>query len=112
MRASSKLVLTLGLGLGLGLTACLPNAHPDVDWMKPPKSYDPVAKEGLALNKAGVDALTLKEGDERDAFIESLQTEGTFKGQAQCQSGAGTGDLPHSEWGEYEIGRASCREGG
>jgi hypothetical protein len=86
-----------------GSSACLPKKHPDVDWMKPPKSYDPVETEGLTFNKAGLDALTLKDGEERDAHVQSLQTEGTFKGQAKCQSGAGTGDLEHSEWGAYEL---------
>lgn len=102
MRATSTLVLTAALGLGLA--ACLPKDHPDAEWMKPPKSYDPIETEGLTFNKAGLDALTLKEsGNERDAYVESLKAEGAFKGQAKCQSGAGTGDLEHSQWGDYEL---------
>lgn len=101
MRASSKWVLTLAVGLGV--TGCVPKPHTKPDWMKPPKSYDPVATEGLSLNKAGVDALTLKEGAEREAFVKSLQAKGAFTGQAKCKGGGGTGDLPHSQWGEYEL---------
>ncbi|PRQ07728.1 hypothetical protein [Enhygromyxa salina] len=101
MRATSALVLTAAVAFGLA--ACLPKDHPDVEWMKPPKSYDPVETEGLTFNKAGIDALTLTDGDERDAHITALQADGTFKGQAKCQSGAGTGDLEHSAWGDYEL---------
>lgn len=90
------------------MLACLPDKHPEVDWMKPPKAYDPINTEGLTLNKAGVDTLTLKEGDERDAYIESLKGEGTFKGQAKCQSGSNTGDLEPSKWGEFQL---SCEAG-
>lgn len=100
MRAT-LLAATVLLPLVIG--GCLPEKHPDVDWLKPPKSYDPVNVEGLTLNKAGVDALTLKEGDERDAYIESLKAEGAFKGQAKCQSGSNTGDLEPSKWGEYQL---------
>jgi len=84
-------------------TGCLPEKHPDVDWLKPPKGYDPINAEGLTLNKAGVDALTLAEGDGRDVYIESLKAEGAFKGQAKCQSGSNTGDLEPSKWGEYQL---------
>ena len=102
MRSTSPLVLTLALALPLA--ACLPKDHPEAEWMKPPASYDPVKTEGLTFNKDGVDKLTLEEkGDKRDAYIESLKTEGTFKGQAKCSSGAGTGDLEHSQWGDYEL---------
>lgn len=98
----------LAATLILATTGCLPDKHPDVDWLKPPKSYDPINTEGLTLNKAGVDALTLKEGAERDAYIESLQAEGAFKGQAKCQSGSNTGDLDVSKWGEYQL---TCQSG-
>jgi hypothetical protein len=101
MSATRKLVLTSAVALALA--GCMPKEHPDVEWMKAPKGYDPVDTEGLTLNKAGLDALTLKEADERDGYVESLQTPGTFKGQAKCQSGRGTGDLAHSEYGEYEL---------
>lgn len=103
MRAISTPVLTTVLGLGLGLGACVPKEHPEAEWMKAPKSYDPVNTEGLTFNKAGLDALTLKEGEEREAHIEALMKEGGFKGQAKCKSGAGTGDLEHSKWGDYEL---------
>jgi hypothetical protein len=76
--------------------------------MKAPKAYDPIGTEGLTLNKAGVDALTLAENDERDAFIESLKGEGAYKGQAKCQSGSNTGDLEPSKWGEFQL---SCDAG-
>lgn len=99
------LALTVSLA---ALAGCLPDKHPEVDWMKPPKGYDPIGTEGLTLNKAGVDALTLAEGDERDAFIESLKGEGAFKGQAKCQSGSNTGDLEPSKWGEFQL---SCEAG-
>jgi hypothetical protein len=89
-------------------TGCLPDKHPEVDWLKPPKSYDPINTEGLTLNKAGVDPLTLKEGDERDAYVESLQAAGAFKGQAKCQSGSNTGDFEESKWGEYKL---ACQAG-
>ncbi len=95
--------LVLAATVSSALAGCLPKEHPDVDWMKPPKSYDPINNEGLTLNKAGVDTLTLKEGDERDAFIRSLEAEGAFKGQAKCQNGVGTGDLEPSKWGEYQL---------
>jgi hypothetical protein len=101
MRATSALVLAAAVAFGLA--ACLPKAHPDVEWMKPPKSYDPVEAEGLTFNKAGLDALTLTDGDAREAYVKGLQAEGSFKGQAKCQSGAGTGDLEHSAWGDYEL---------
>jgi hypothetical protein len=101
MSATSKLVLTSAVALALA--GCVPKDHPEAEWMKPPKAYDPVETEGLTLNKAGLDALTLKESDEREAYVESLQTPGTFKGQAKCLSGRGTGDLDHSKWGEYEL---------
>ena len=101
MRAITPLVFGAGLSLALG--ACVPKDHPDAEWMKAPKSYDPVETEGLTLNKAGVDALTLAEGDEREAFIKGIQAEGVFKGQAQCRSGAKTGDLEHSKWGDYIL---------
>lgn len=89
-------------------TGCLPDKHPEVDWMKPPKGYDPINAEGLTLNKAGVDALTLKEGDDLDAYIQSLHAEGAFKGHAKCQSGSNTGDLEPSKWGEFQL---SCDAG-
>lgn len=95
------------LGLVGVLTGC-PKAHPDVDWLKPPKSYDPVNNEALTLNKAAVDAFTLKEGEDRDNFVKSLQAEGAFKGQAKCQSGVGTGDLDISKYGEYQL---TCNAG-
>lgn len=101
MRAISTLVLSAALGLVLG--ACVPKDHPEAEWMKAPKSYDPVNTEGLTLNKAGLDALTLEEGEAREAHIEGLMKEGEFKGQAKCKSGAGTGDLEHSKWGDYEL---------
>jgi hypothetical protein len=101
MRATSTLLCLLGLS-SLLLMAC-PEKHPDVEWMKPPAAYDPINTEGLTLNKQGLDALTLKEGEEREAHIQSLMAPGTFKGQAKCQSGAGTGDLEHSKWGAYEL---------
>jgi hypothetical protein len=100
MRATS-ILLSL-LAMTVCLTAC-PEKHPNPEWMKPPGDYDPVATEGLTLNKQGLDALTLKEGEEREAHIQSLMAPGTFKGQAKCQSGAGTGDLEHSKWGAYEL---------
>jgi hypothetical protein len=104
MRATRALALTAVVAfVGFVPMGCLPKDHPEVEWMKPPKSYDPVATEGLTFNKAGLDALTLTDGDERDVYVKSLQTEGTFKGQAKCQSGAGTGDLEHSAWGDYEL---------
>ena len=106
MRALTPLVLSAGLGLAL--TACVPKEHPDADWLKPPKSYDPVETEGLTLNKAGVDTLTLKEDEERDAFVEGLKAEGVFKGQAKCRSGSKTGDLDHSKWGDYVL---TCEAG-
>ncbi len=108
MRATGVPTLVLAATMSLALTACLPKEHPDVDWMKPPKSYDPVATEGLTLNKAAVDTLTLKEGEDRDAFVESLKAEGAFKGQAKCQNGVGTGDLEPSKWGEYQL---TCEAG-
>lgn len=103
MRATSTLLSMACPLLSLGLlTACV-KKHPDPEWMQPPKAYDPIATEGLTLNKAGLDALTLKEGDEREAHVQTLMAPDTFKGQAKCQSGAGTGDLEHSKWGAYEL---------
>jgi hypothetical protein len=101
MRATSKLVLSSVVAFALA--GCFPKEHPDVDWMKPPKGYDPAKTEGLTLNEAGVNALSMVEGDERSAHVEALSAEGKFKGQAKCQSGAGTGELDHSQWGEYEL---------
>lgn len=102
-------VAVVGLfGVVGGVAGCLPKEHPDVEWMKPPPDYDPVGTEGLTLNKAGVDALTLVEGEDRDAFVASLQGEGTYKGQAKCSSGAQTGDLEPSKWGEYQL---TCEAG-
>jgi hypothetical protein len=98
----------LAATLTLALAGCLPDKHPQVDWMKPPKGYDPINTEGLTLNKAGLDTLTLKEGDDRDAFIQSLHAEGAFKGQAKCQSGSNTGDLEGSQYGEFML---SCDAG-
>lgn len=96
--------LVLAATVSSALAGCpLPKEHPDVDWMKPPKSYDPVNTEGLTFNKAGVDALTLEEGEERDAYIETLKAKGAFKGQAKCLNGVGTGDLEPSKWGEYQL---------
>jgi len=101
MSATPKLVLTSAVALVLA--GCMPKEHPDVEWMKAPKGYDPIETEGLTFNKAGLDTLTLQEANERDTYVESLQTAGTFKGQAKCQSGRSTGDLAHSEYGEYEL---------
>lgn len=93
----------LSASLLFGLGAC-PKTHPKADWLEPPKSYDPVETEGLTLNKAGVDKLTLLEGDEREAHIKNeLMAEGAFKGQAKCRSGSKTGNLDHSKWGEYAM---------
>jgi hypothetical protein len=108
MRATASLALLLPnlvvLTAALSSAACVPKEHPDPDWLKPPESYDPVEAEGLTFNKAGVDALTLKEeGEERDAYVESLKGEGKFAGQAQCKSGAGTGTQAHSKYGEFEL---------
>ena len=97
--ANAVLICAMACPLAAG---CMPEKHPEVEWMKPPAGYDPVNTEGLTFNKAGLDALTLKEGDERDAYIEQLKA-GEFKGQAKCQSGAGTGNLEHSQWGDYEL---------
>ena len=108
MQATGVPTLVLSATVGLALAGCMPKAHPDVEWMKPPKSYDPIGTEGLTLNKAGVDAFTLEEGDERDAYVTALQAEGAFKGQAKCQSGVSTGDLEPSKWGEYQL---SCDAG-
>jgi hypothetical protein len=101
MRATSLVTAAVCIALSFGLGACN-KAHPDPEWMKPPKAYDPVNTEGLTFNKQGLDALTLTEGDEREAYVAKLM-EGEFKGQAKCQSGAGTGDLEHSKWGAYEL---------
>jgi hypothetical protein len=104
MRATSTLLsMAVCLLCPLSLLTACPEKHPDPEWMQPPKAYDPIATEGLTLNKSGLDALTLKEGDERDAHVQTLMAPGTFKGQAKCQSGAGTGDLEHSKWGDYEL---------
>lgn len=102
MRATRTLVCA-AIGLALPLITACPEKHPDPEWMKPPAGYDPVGTEGLTLNKQGLDALTLAEGEQRDAVVQALMAPGTFKGQAKCQSGAGTGDLEHSKWGEYEL---------
>ena len=102
MRAPGAIVLVASLLVGLG--ACVPKEHPDGDFLKPPASYDPVETEGLTLGKAGVDKLTLLEGEEREAHIKDvLMAAGTFKGQAKCRSGSKTGDLDHSKWGEYAL---------
>lgn len=95
--------LALTVLMSSALSACLPKDHPDVDWLKPPKSYDPIGTEGLTLNKAAIDAFTLTEGEARDAFVAGLQAEGAFKGQAKCQNGVSTGDLDSSKWGEYQL---------
>jgi hypothetical protein len=98
--------LLLVSAIGVVLTGC-PKAHPDVDWLKPPKSYDPIDGE-LTLNKAAIDTFTLKEGEDQAKFIESLQGEGEFVGQAKCQSGVGTGELDVSQYGEYQL---TCNAG-
>lgn len=102
MRATGTLA-GAAFGLLSPLLMACPEKHPDPDWLKPPAAYDPIATEGLTLNKQGIDALTLAEGGQRDALVQSLMAPGSFKGQAKCQSGAGTGDLEHSKWGEYEL---------
>lgn len=102
MRATSTLAGVAVVVCSSLLMAC-PEKHPDPEWMKPPAGYDPIGTEGLTLNKQGLDAITLEEGEKRDALVQSLMAPGTFKGQAKCQSGAGTGDLDHSKWGEYEL---------
>ncbi len=92
------------VALAVPVMACVPKDHPDPDWLKPPESYDPIETAGLTLNKAGVDALTLKEeGEERDAYVQSLMAKDKFVGQAQCKSGAGTGSQEHSKYGEFEL---------
>jgi hypothetical protein len=107
MRATASLALLpnlVALSAALSLAACLPKEHPDPDWLKPPESYDPVETEGLTFNKAGVDALTLKEeGEERDAYVQTLMAKGKFAGQALCKSGAGTGTQAHSKYGDFEL---------
>lgn len=103
VRHVSGLVAIGTLVLG---AACVPKEHPDPDWLKPPEGYDPVDKEntkGLTLGHAGVDALTLTEGEARDAHVEALKAKGAYKGQAQCKSGAGTGTQAHSKYGEFEL---------
>lgn len=112
MRATASLALLphfVALAATVSIVACVPKEHPDPDWLKPPTSYDPVGTEGLTFNKQGVDTLTLKEkGDERDAYLQTLKAPGTFAGQAQCKSGAGTGTQDHSKFGEFEL---SCTAG-
>jgi hypothetical protein len=107
MRATASLAQLPNLLVlaALSIAACgFPKEHPDPEWMKPPASYDPVETEGLTFNKAGVDALTLKEeGEERDAYVQTLMAEGKFAGQALCKSGAGTGTQAHSKHGEFEL---------
>ncbi|MFV8754067.1 hypothetical protein ACNOYE_26275 [Nannocystaceae bacterium ST9] len=108
MRATASLALLpslVALATALSAAACVPKEHPDPDWLKPPKSYDPVGTEGLTFNKDGVDALTLKdEGEDRDAYVQTLMdAKGKFVGQAQCKSGAGTGTQAHSKYGEFEL---------
>lgn len=100
MRGTASLALPILLSLA---SACVPKEHPDPDWLKPPDSYDPVGTAGLTFNKDGVDALTLTEGEQRDAHIQGLMTKGAFKGQAQCKSGAGTGTQAHSKYGDFEL---------
>ncbi len=99
MRATTSLHLAAALWL---LTACVPKEHPNPEWLEPPESYDPVNTEGLTLNKAGVDALTLTEGEQREKHIEGLKAEGKFSGQAQCKSGSLSGDL-YGKYGEYNL---------
>ncbi|MCA9685647.1 MAG: hypothetical protein KC457_25950 [Myxococcales bacterium] len=103
MRATPSLALAAALLLPLG--AC---DDKKTDLLAPPAGYDPVNTEGLTLNKAGMDALTLTEGDARDAHIEGLKAEGAFKGQALCKGGSGTGDMEDSQYGEYKL---SCEAG-
>ncbi|EDM75666.1 hypothetical protein PPSIR1_15720 [Plesiocystis pacifica SIR-1] len=101
MRATPSLVLAAPLLAALALTGACDDKKTDL--LAPPADYDPVATEGLTLNKAGVDALTLTEGDARDAHIEGLKAEGKFKGQAMCKGGSGTGDMEDSKFGEYKL---------
>lgn len=104
MRAPGAIVLSVSAGLVLGLGACDPKDRPGTKLLEPPASYDPVNTEGLTLGKAGVDKMTLLEGDEREAHIKDvLMAEGAFKGQAKCRSGSKTGNLDHSKWGEYAL---------
>ena len=103
MRATATLALAAA---ALTLVACKDNRQKEL--LDPPAAYDPVKTEGLTLNKSGLDALTLLEGEEREAHIETLMAEGTFKGQAMCKSGAGTGELEHSKWGGYVL---TCEAG-
>lgn len=102
MRANASLVLATALVASLG---CDSKKN---DLLAPPADYDPINTEGLTLNKAGMDALTLTEGDARDAHVEGLKAEGKFKGQAKCSGGSGTGDMEDSQYGEYKL---SCEAG-
>lgn len=112
MRATASLALlrrplgVFAIGTLVLGAACVPKEHPDPDWLKPPASYDPIDKggaKGLTLGHGGVDALTLTEGEARDAHVEALKAKGAYKGQAQCKSGAGTGTQAHSKYGEFEL---------
>lgn len=86
--------------LAVATAACEQN-KPDL--LGPPAGYDPVETKGLTLNKAGVDALTLTEGEAREAHIAGLKQGEAFRGQGQCQSGSYTGDMPVAEHGEYQL---------
>lgn len=102
MRATTSLVLAVALFAPAA--ACKSNTHDKPEWLEAPESYDPVKTEGLTFNKKGLDELTLKEGEERDAYIEELKAaEGKFKGQAKCKGGSGTGDMEDSQHGEYKL---------
>lgn len=104
MRVPTSLPLAAALWLS---TACVPKDHSKPDWLEAPDSYDPVNKEGLTFNKAGLDKLTLLEGEERDAHVQSLMAEGAFVGQAQCKSGAHTRE-DQAEYGDYVL---TCNAG-
>ncbi len=98
MRTSLSLICAATLVLSM--VACDTKKN---DLLAPPAGYDPVETKGLTFNKAGLDALTLTEGEARDALVQELKAKGKFKGQAKCSGGSNTGDYEESKYGDYKL---------
>ena len=101
LRASAE---SLGFLVVVSLVACVPETHPNPDWMKPPKSFQPKTAE-LTFNEANLKAFVMTDTSAQDARVEELKaTPGSFKGQAIFKSGAGLGEaMPHAQYGDWEL---------
>lgn len=100
MRAS----LLLSLAATLATAACVPEQHPEPEWMKHPKAYD-IQGADLTFNKERLEAFNFLDSDEQEKHIEALKAaKGEFRGMAVFKSGAGLGAaLEDAKYGDWEL---------